>query len=112
MVTSFYITMTSRIDMRPACGRRAAVRFFFYLFLGLVWVCEIEISRMGKNNGNPDLVCEKSLSQSNFIAFSNNFQACHAVFLPFHGITACERMKEWQCFLSRTRLLDPYDLTI
>ena len=23
---------------------------------------EIEISQMGKNNGNPDLVCEKSLS--------------------------------------------------
>ena len=38
--------------------------FVFRLSLGLVWVCEIEISHvskishMGKNNGNPDLVCE------------------------------------------------------
>ena len=31
--------MTSRIDVRPACGRRAAIRF--YLSLGLVRVCEI-----------------------------------------------------------------------
>ena len=23
-------------------------------------MCEREISRMGKNNGNPDLVCEKN----------------------------------------------------
>ena len=27
-------------------------------FLGLVRVYEIEISHMGKYNGNPDLVCE------------------------------------------------------
>ena len=25
-------------------------------------VCEKELSHMGKNNGNPDLVCEKFLS--------------------------------------------------
>ena len=31
--------VTSRIDARPACGRRAAIRF--YLSLGLVRVCEI-----------------------------------------------------------------------
>ena len=45
--------------MQPACGRRAAVHF--YLSHGLVQVCEIELSYMdmGKNNGNPDLVCEK-----------------------------------------------------
>ena len=53
--------VTSRIDMRPAYGGRAAVRFF-YLSLGLVWVCELEISHMGKNNGNPDLVCENYFS--------------------------------------------------
>ena len=46
--------------MWPACGRRAAVHF--YLSLGLVRVCEIESSHMGKNNGNPNLVCEKSRS--------------------------------------------------
>ena len=33
--------------------------FDFYLSHGLVQVCEIELSQMGKNNGNPDLVCEK-----------------------------------------------------
>ena len=37
---------------------------FFYLFLGLVWVCGIEISHMGKNNGNPNLVGEKKTSCS------------------------------------------------
>ena len=42
------------------CGRRATVRFFFNFSLGRVRVCEIELSHMGKNNGNPDLVCEKN----------------------------------------------------
>ena len=32
---------------------------FVYLSHRLVWVCEIELSHMGKNKGNPDLVCEK-----------------------------------------------------
>ena len=45
----------TRIDVQ-----RAAVRF--YLSLGLVRVCEIEISHMDKNNGNPTLVCEKIFS--------------------------------------------------
>ena len=41
--------------MRPTCGCS-----FFYLSNGEVWVCEmIELSHMGRNNGNPDLVCEK-----------------------------------------------------
>ena len=50
--------------MRPACGRRAIVGF--YPSHGLVRVCEI----MGKNNGNPDLVCEKewSLKKIKFLA--------------------------------------------
>ena len=33
--------------------------FVFYLSLGLVQVCDIELSHMGKNNENPYLVCEK-----------------------------------------------------
>ena len=28
-------------------------------------MCEIEISHMGKNNGNPDLVCEKKFINAN-----------------------------------------------
>ena len=32
--------------------------FVFYLSHGPVWVCEIELSHMGKNNGNPNLVYE------------------------------------------------------
>ena len=37
--------------------RAVSVRLFvFYLSHGLVQVCEIELSHMGKNNGNPDLV--------------------------------------------------------
>ena len=31
----------------------------YYLSHGLVRVCDIELSHMSKNNGNPDLVCEK-----------------------------------------------------
>ena len=57
----FNITMTSQIDVRPACGRRAAVSF--YLCKGLVRVCEKELSRTGKNNRNPVLVSDKELSQ-------------------------------------------------
>ena len=44
--------MTSSIDVRPACGRRAAVRFI-YLSLGQVRGCEIEISHMGKTTEIP-----------------------------------------------------------
>ena len=32
-----------------------------YLTYGLVRVCEIEFSHMGKSKGNPDLVCEKKV---------------------------------------------------
>ena len=47
-------------DVTDRCA--ASMRLFvFYLCLGLVQVCEIEISHMGKNNGNPDLVCEKQI---------------------------------------------------
>ena len=51
--------MTSKIDMRSVCGCS-----FLYLSNGLVRVCEIELSPMGKINGNPDLVCEKYESYS------------------------------------------------
>ena len=41
--------------------RKASVRIIvFYVSLGLVWVCEIEISHIGKINGNPNLVCENT----------------------------------------------------
>ena len=52
MVASFY-------HCNDVMDRRVAeVRLFiFYLSLGLVRVCEIELSHMG----NPDLVCEKSM---------------------------------------------------
>ena len=36
--------------------------FVFYLSHGLVLICEIELSQMGKNNVNPDRVCEKEFS--------------------------------------------------
>ena len=48
--------------MRPGCGL-----FDFYLSLGLVRVCEIEISRMGKNNGYPNLVCQKSVDSDEHV---------------------------------------------
>ena len=51
--------------MQPACGCS-----FFFLSLGLVRVCEIEISHMGENNGNPDLLCEKKLRIWGYQIFS------------------------------------------
>ena len=51
------------------CGQHADnVRLFaFYLSLGLVYirVCEIDLSHMGKNNRNPDLVCKKTCTSTN-----------------------------------------------
>ena len=38
--------------------------FDFYLSHGLVRVCEIEFSHMGKNSGNSDLVSKNTLSTS------------------------------------------------
>ena len=46
--------------MQTGCSQCAAV--VFYLSHGLVWVCEIELSHMGKKNENPDLVCENFFS--------------------------------------------------
>ena len=43
-----------------ACGD--VQLFVFYLSNGLVRVCEIELYHMGKNKGNPDLVCENLFS--------------------------------------------------
>ena len=48
---NFDISMMSRIEVRPACG----CSFFSFPWAGT----EIELSHMGKKNGNPDLVCEK-----------------------------------------------------
>ena len=43
--------MTPQIDVRL---------FVFYLSNGLARVCEIELSYIGKNKGNLDLVCENN----------------------------------------------------
>ena len=53
--------MTSLKHFNDAMDRHAAnVRLFdFYLSHGLVWVCEKELSHMGKINGNPYLVCKE-----------------------------------------------------
>ena len=49
--------MMSQIDVRPACS------CWFLSFPRLVRVCKIiELSHMGKNNENPDRVCEKIIS--------------------------------------------------
>ena len=57
--------MTSLIDVRTA----AAVRFF-YLSQGLV---RLHVSHMGKTNGNPYPVCERTvlnlIVQANFLYF-------------------------------------------
>ena len=51
--------------MRPMRGCA-----FFYLSHKLVWVCEIELLHMGKNNGNPNQVCDNV----------NNFLFCSILF--------------------------------
>ena len=49
--------MTSRIDTRPAC----CCTFFFIFPIGWYgYVSYVVLSHIGKNNGNPDLVCEKN----------------------------------------------------
>ena len=61
------------------CGQpEAKVRLFiFYLSHGLVWVCEIELSHIGKNNGNPNLVCEKRTS--GFLSWVRNSYLTHVI---------------------------------
>ena len=46
------------------CGQRVddVQLFVCYLSLGLVQVGELELSPMGENNRNTDLLCEKNLS--------------------------------------------------
>ena len=45
-------------DVIPVCGQRVAVRFLTFPRAGRgVWD-RIELSHIGKNNGNPDLMCE------------------------------------------------------
>ena len=75
MVTSFshYKDVT---DWRAASMRL----FVFYLSLGLVRVCEIELSHMGKNNWNPDLVCENAL----FLTMLDIL--CNALLSNFHPL--------------------------
>ena len=53
MVTSF----KHNNDMRQAYGQRAAVHL--YLFHDVVWVYEIKLSLMSKNNKSPDYVSER-----------------------------------------------------
>ena len=57
---------------------KISVRLFvFYLSLRLVWVCEIEISHMGKNNGNPDLVCDNRLSHLSRLGDRRIVDSCY-----------------------------------
>ena len=55
----FNITMTSLIDMPPACSRHAAARFLSFPWAGTSMRV---LSHMGKINGNPDLLCKKCIS--------------------------------------------------
>ena len=46
------MTMTSRIKVRPACARRAAI--LFYRSLGLAWVCEKNRINHGTEKSHPE----------------------------------------------------------
>ena len=65
--------------MRPACGRRAAARLLSFPRPGsgmcdIISSHEIELSHMGKNNGNLKLVCEKSCFAD---TIARNVQICN-----------------------------------
>ena len=70
------------LNLNDVTDRRAASMqlFILYLPLGLVRVCKIEISHVGKNKGNSDLVCETLFSYWQFFCNSvrsNIIQALH-----------------------------------
>ena len=46
--------------------------FVFYLSHVLEWVCEVELSHMGKSNGNPDLVCENLVVSNSGISWPHS----------------------------------------
>ena len=53
------LTLHDVTDRSVASVLRGVQLFILYLSHGLVQVCEIELSHMGTNNGNLNLVCEK-----------------------------------------------------
>ena len=62
------------------CSLHAAVLFFIFP-TGCYGVCEIEFSHMGKNRGNPDLVCENKcfkFSSTFLFLFSNKMLVIRA----------------------------------
>ena len=62
-VINFYNDFTDRrvASVRPTCDFSC-----FFRPHGLERVCELDLSQTGKNNGNPDLVCEKYLPVHQF----------------------------------------------
>ena len=75
------VILTVQLRHGSTCGQRADdVRLFvFYLSLGLVRVCEKELSHMGKNSGNLDLVCENNC----LISFTQVFSCRYCWVLIF-----------------------------
>ena len=65
------------------CDQRVAdvQLLVFYLSHGLIQVCEIELSHMGKNNGNPNLVCENNISWVTSYTFTIAVSFCPSLFL-------------------------------
>ena len=61
-MTSFNITITSRIDLLPACDRRAAVRIFIF---STGWYGYVRLSHMGNN---PALVCKSCQSRPKLVS--------------------------------------------
>ena len=76
--------------MRRMCGKRATyVQLFIYLSHGLVRVCEIELSHIGKNNGNPDLVSKNILSwMQSFMRRESELTSSLALMLQIQWIMA------------------------
>ena len=64
--------------MRPACGHFAAAFFIFS-------VCEVELSHMGNNKGNPNIVCEKSFS---YLIIYHIYWRVFFLFSRYHWLSA------------------------
>ena len=52
------VILTLQLRHGSTCDQRAA-NIFLIFPTGFVRVCEVELSHMGKNDGNSDLVCER-----------------------------------------------------
>ena len=67
--------------------------FFFYLSHELVWVYEIELFLMVKNNGNPNMMCENEVAHPGFKLFCLSSRSRVLVVVYHNSNTPCYSVK-------------------